>query len=128
MGPKWEKRQKKNCFLVWNNQKTGFYEFFHFKVIWARPNGPKKVPKGLQVGGMYGPMFKLKNKPLIKLLGGMVQNNQKTGFYVFFHFGAVWAPPTGPKKIPKGLQVDKTCGPMSKLENKPLTKLLSPFF
>jgi hypothetical protein len=46
----------------------------------------------------------------------------------FFHFGAIWAPPNEPKKILKNLQVGKTYGPMSELENKPLTKLIGPFF
>jgi hypothetical protein len=31
--------------------------------IWAAPNGHKKVHKGPQVGRMYGPMSKIKNKP-----------------------------------------------------------------
>jgi hypothetical protein len=58
------------CFLVCNDQKTDFYAVFsHFGVIWATPNGPKKVLIGPQVGRTYGPMLKLKNKPLIKLLG-----------------------------------------------------------
>jgi hypothetical protein len=43
--------------------------FSFFGAIWAPPNQPKKVPKGLQVGGMYGRMSKLKNKPLTKALG-----------------------------------------------------------
>jgi hypothetical protein len=59
----------------------------------------------------------------------MVQNNQKTGFYaVFGHFGAIWAPPNGSKKVDKGLQVGKMYGSMCKNENKPLTKSLGPFF
>jgi hypothetical protein len=43
-------------------------------------------------------------------------------FLCFFHFGAIWALPNGPKKIPKSLQMGKT-----KLENKPLTKLFGSF-
>jgi hypothetical protein len=59
----------------------------------------------------------------------MVQNNQKTGFFaVFLNLGLFWAPPNGPQKMLKGLQVDKMYGSMSKLANKPLTKLLGPFF
>jgi hypothetical protein len=34
--------------------------------------GPKKVLKGSQVGGTYGPMSKLKNKPLSELLGPFI--------------------------------------------------------
>jgi hypothetical protein len=44
------------------------------------------------MSGRYGPMSKLENMPLSKLLGPfrirgleeMVQNNQKIGFYSFF--------------------------------------------
>jgi hypothetical protein len=38
--------------------------FVLFWGIWALPNGPKKVHKSLQVGRMYVPMPRLKNKPL----------------------------------------------------------------
>jgi hypothetical protein len=56
---------------------------------------------------MYGPMSKFKNK---------VENKQKTGFYaVFDHFGAIWAPPNGPKKVAKGPKVGKMYGTMFKL-------------
>jgi hypothetical protein len=49
--------------MVKNNQKTGFYAVFgHFGAIWVTPSGPKKVLKELQVGKIYGPMFKYKNK------------------------------------------------------------------
>jgi hypothetical protein len=44
--------------------------FWLFWTIWALPNEHKKKHKSLQVGKMYGPMFKLKNKPHI--LGKMV--------------------------------------------------------
>jgi hypothetical protein len=37
-----------------------------FRGFWAPPNGPKKVLKGLKVGGMYFPMSKLENKPQTK--------------------------------------------------------------
>jgi hypothetical protein len=46
----------------------------------------------------------------------------------FFDLGVIWAPPNGPKKVSKGQQVEEMYGPMSMLENKPLTKLLGPFF
>jgi hypothetical protein len=82
---------------------------------------------------MLSPMSTLKTahnqiiSPL--LLEEIVQNNQKTGFCaVFFHFGAIWAPPEGAKKELKGLQVIGRYGPMSNQKNKPLTKLLVPFF
>jgi hypothetical protein len=57
--------------MVQNNQRTLFCaDFCHFEAIWAPQNGTKKVfKKGLQVGGMYGPLYKLKNKPLNKSLG-----------------------------------------------------------
>jgi hypothetical protein len=59
----------------------------------------------------------------------MVRNNQKTGFYAgFFHFGAIWAPSNGPEKVPKGPQIGRRYDLMSKLKNKPVTKLLGPFF
>jgi hypothetical protein len=50
---------------------------------------------------------------------------------VFYFFGAIWAPPNGPKRNHKGTQRSSsggTYGPMSKFKNKPLTKLLGPFF
>jgi hypothetical protein len=40
--------------------------------IWAPKNGPKKVLKGPQVSGMYAPMSKLENKPLIKSVGPLL--------------------------------------------------------
>jgi hypothetical protein len=43
--------------------------------IWAPVNGPKKVNKGPQVGGMHGQIFWLENKLI--LVGEIVQNNQK---------------------------------------------------
>jgi hypothetical protein len=55
--------------MVQNNQKTVFFMLvFHFLfllfgAIWAPPNVLEKVDKGPQVGGMYGPMSKVKNKP-----------------------------------------------------------------
>jgi hypothetical protein len=123
---KWKKRHK-------NNQKIGFMLFFpsHFGTIWAPQNGPKKVPKGPQVSRTYGPTSELKNKPLTKLLGHSFKRNgekqPENRFLCFFYFGAIWTPPNGSKKIPKGLQVGKTYGPIFKLENKPLKKLSGPF-
>jgi hypothetical protein len=60
------------------------------------------------------------------MLEEMVQNNQKTGIYAYF--GAIWAPPNGPKKGLKGWQEGRMYGPMSNLKDKPLTKLLGLFF
>jgi hypothetical protein len=59
--------------------------------ICAPPNESKKIYKGLQVRRMYGPMFKLKIAPnqiiMLISLGEIVQNNQKTVFFMFFfHF------------------------------------------
>jgi hypothetical protein len=47
--------------MVQNNQKIVY--FMLFLAIWAPPNGPKKVHKGPQVGGMYGTMSELENRP-----------------------------------------------------------------
>jgi hypothetical protein len=56
----------------------------------------------------------------------MVQNNQKTGFYsVFSRF---WASPNRQEKVDNGFQVGRMYGPTFKLESKPLTKSLGPFF
>jgi hypothetical protein len=106
----------------------------HVGAIWAPPNGPKKVPKGLQVDRIYGTMRKLINKPLTKLLGPFFKekwsetSRKQVYMLFFFHFGAIWAPLNGPKKVLKGLLVGGTYGPISKLKNKPLTKSFVPLF
>jgi hypothetical protein len=41
---------------------------------------------------------------------------------------AIWAPPNGPKKVLKGLQVEYVYNLMYKLKNKRITKSLGPFF
>jgi hypothetical protein len=77
---------------------------------------------------MYGPLSELKNKPHTKslgpfLLGGTIQNNQKTGF--LYRFCPFWGHLGIPKWTQKGaqrLQVAGMYGPMSKLKIKPLTK------
>jgi hypothetical protein len=52
--------------MVQNNQKTGFYALSgHFGAIRA----PKKIHKGLQVSGLFGPFSELKNDTLTKSLG-----------------------------------------------------------
>jgi hypothetical protein len=52
--------------MVQNNQKTSFYAVFGYSgAIWAL----KKINKGPQVGGMFGPMSELKNNPLTKSFG-----------------------------------------------------------
>jgi hypothetical protein len=61
----------------------------YFWAIWALPFGPKKVPKGPQVGELYGPMSKLNNKPLIKLSGPFLkeklsETTRKQVFMLFF--------------------------------------------
>jgi hypothetical protein len=53
--------------VVQKNQKIVF--FILFLAICGPQNGPKMLHKGSQMGKMYGPMFKLKNKPLTKSLG-----------------------------------------------------------
>jgi hypothetical protein len=56
MTKKWQKSIKKNALqLFWS--------------IWASPKETKLVHRGPQVGKMYGPMFKLRTKLLIKSLG-----------------------------------------------------------
>jgi hypothetical protein len=72
--------------------------------IWAPPNGPKKVHKGLQVGGMYVSMCKLENEPpnqIIKpiFVGKIGQNNQKISSLCCF--GASGQPQMEPKRYPK---------------------------
>jgi hypothetical protein len=41
----------------------------------------------------------------------------------FFHFGAIWAPPNGPKRVPEGPQVGGAYGLMSVIKNQSPTKL-----
>jgi hypothetical protein len=122
--------------MVGNHHKQSFHAvFFHVGAIWAPQNGLKKVLKGPHLGGTYGPMCKLKNKPLTKLLGLFFkekwsETTRKQVFMLgfFLHCGAILVPLNGSKKVPKGLLVGRTYGPMPKLKNKPLTKLLGPLF
>jgi hypothetical protein len=60
------------------------------------------------------------------LIGEIVLKKSENSFFML-DWG-IWAPPNGPKKVHKGPQVDRMYVPMSKLENKPLTKSLGPFF
>ena len=53
-------------------RKQFFSSDFSFRGHLGTPNGPKKVPKGMQVGGIYGPMSQLENNPLNKLLGPFI--------------------------------------------------------
>jgi hypothetical protein len=59
-----------------------------FLAIWAHPNGPKKVPKSLQVNRMYAPTSKLKNKLLTKSLGPLSYKKRfetiKKRFFMLF--------------------------------------------
>jgi hypothetical protein len=86
------------------------------------------------VGRKYGIMSKLKNKPLMKLSGSYFKDKwaettrNQVFMLFFFHVGANLAPPNGHKKVLKGLHVGTTYGPMCKLKNEPLTKLLGLFF
>jgi hypothetical protein len=99
-----------------------------FWSFWASPNGRKKEPKIPQVGEKYIPISMLENKPLTKIrpiLAKEMVQTQKIVFYaVLGHLGT----PNGPKKVLKGPQMDRMYVLMSKLENKPLTKSLGPFF
>jgi hypothetical protein len=89
--------------MAQNNQRIVFDVVFG---NWGTQNGPKKVNIGPQVGGMYGPMSELKNKPLTKSGCPIFQEKwskttKEQDFYaVFGHLGAIWAPP----KRPKGMQ------------------------
>jgi hypothetical protein len=80
------------------------------------------------VGRMYGPMSKLKNKPLTKLSGPHFKEklSETTKKQVFMLF-AICYMPFGRKKVPKGRHVGGTYGPICKLKNQPITKLLGPF-
>jgi hypothetical protein len=77
-------------------------------------------------------LSKLENKPLTKLLGPFFQENclkqpeNKYFMLVFFYFGVTQAPPNRPKKVPKGLQVGRTYGPMSKLKRKAPNQIIRP--
>jgi hypothetical protein len=78
-------------------------------------------------------MSKLTDKPLTKFSAHSFRRigpkqPDKQDFMGFFPFGAIWAPPYEPEKVPKGTQVGGMYGPMSKLNNKPLIKLSGPFF
>jgi hypothetical protein len=78
--------------MVQNDQKKGLCAVFGH--LGAPQNGPKKIHKVPQGGGMSCPMSdsELKDKPPTKslgpfFLGDLVQNNQKTAFStVFGHF------------------------------------------
>jgi hypothetical protein len=97
--------------------------------IWVSPIGLKKVHTDSQVGGMYVSVSLLKNGPLTKLIGPFLRKKwSKTARkWVFMLFWGIWAPPKGPIEVLKGLQVGGMYVPMSKLENKPLTKSIGPF-
>jgi hypothetical protein len=60
--------------ILQNNQKTGV--FCNLGNIWAPPNVPKKVHKGLQMSGLYGLMSNLENNPLNKSLGLFFQKKR----------------------------------------------------
>jgi hypothetical protein len=83
---------------------------------------------------MYGPMSKLKNKPLTKSLSPFFKNKwskttRKHVFHVIFgRFRDIWAPSNGLNEVDKGPQLSRMYGPMSKLKNKSLTKSFGPFF
>jgi hypothetical protein len=54
------------------NQPENNFFLYSFFAVWAPPNGPRKVHKGPQVGGVYGRMSKNENKPLTKALGSII--------------------------------------------------------
>jgi hypothetical protein len=62
--------------------------FCYVGAIWAPPSGAKKILKGLQVGGMYGPMSA---KLLTKSLHPFLRKNEpkqleKIDFMCFWSF------------------------------------------
>jgi hypothetical protein len=61
------------------------------------------------VGGMYDPTSKLQNKPLTKSSGTFFQEKRPENNVsaVVGHYGAIWAPANGPKKVYKSAQVDR---------------------
>ena len=80
-----------------------------FFAIGAPPNGPREVPKGPQVGGMYGPMSKNENKPQPKPLDHSYKRNgpkqpEKSLLCCFWLF---WGQFGIPKEAQKGMQ--KNC-------------------
>jgi hypothetical protein len=75
-------------------------------------------------------MSKLENKPLTILLSSFLleklsKTTRKQVFMLFFSF---WGHLGTPKKVPKCPKLGGRYGPMSKLKNNPLTKLLGSFF
>jgi hypothetical protein len=77
----------------------------------GHPQIDPKIYSKSQVGEIYGAMSKLKNKLLTKWLGPLLKakwskTSRKQIFMLFFcHFGAIWAPPNGSKKVAKDPQV-----------------------
>jgi hypothetical protein len=74
-------------------------------------------------------MSKLENKPIPNYLAHAFRRNspkQPENRFLMLFWG-IWAPPNEPQKVLEGLQVDRMYVPISKLENKPLTKSLGPF-
>jgi hypothetical protein len=77
--------------MVQNNQTTGFFGCFILS-FWCHlgtPNRPKKEDKSPLVGGMYSPMARLKNKPVIKSVGPLLKEKwskttRKQFLMVFF--------------------------------------------
>jgi hypothetical protein len=87
--------------MVQNNQKTVFYAAFVFwGAIWAPQNQPKKVPKGFQLGEMYGLMSKLKNKPLTKAAGAFLYEKwSKSTRKLFIYAVSFFPEPFGHPRI-----------------------------
>ena len=156
--PKWKNYHKKTVFwLFWtiSPKRMGLisrFEFIHwavrsahlwtfgylFRSIWGCPIGHKMGDKTnlKPVFWLFQTIFpkrmgkKAPNQIIRPIfLREIVHNNEKTGFYaVFFILGPFGHPQMNPKKVLKGPQVGRTYGPMSQLKNKPLSKLLGPFF
>jgi hypothetical protein len=101
--------------------------FWQSGAIWAPQNVLKKVLKGLQVEGNYGLMSKHKTRPLTKSFSSFLKKNgQKTNKHVLCSLWPLWAHLGTQKDTQRA--TSGMFGPMSELKNKPLNKLLGPFF
>jgi hypothetical protein len=67
----------------------GFF-LLYFGAIWAPSNGPKKAPKGPQVGETNGLMSEFKNKPQTKLVEYDVTEVSIAKQHVFNFFAIFW--------------------------------------
>jgi hypothetical protein len=94
----------------------------HFQAICTPSNGPKRIQTGPQLGGTYGPMSKLKKKPLTKSLGPFFRRNgpkqSEVRFFMLFWAisGLLRHPQLDPKKYRKPALVGRIYGQCMSLE------------